>query len=120
MLPPSQLPPVVPTPSQPPPAASLPSSSLSPVTDPDHIRPDTLVDYEKLLFEAQQYEDRYKTIDPSRKTQLGRPIQGIMNKLRKDTFTTLTNELFQYLIGQERKIGDQIIHISNEEGNNFF
>jgi hypothetical protein len=116
VLQPSQLPPVVPPPS----GKSQPSSSLSPVTDPDHIRPDTLVEYEKLLFEAQQYEDRYKTIDHSRKTQLARPIQGIMNKLRKDTFTTLTNELFQYLNGQERKISDQIIRISNEEGNNFF
>ena len=43
-----------------------------------------------------------------------------MNKLRKDTFTTLTNELFQFLNGQEQKISNQSIRISNEEGKNFF
>jgi hypothetical protein len=43
-----------------------------------------------------------------------------MNKLRKDTFNTLTNEFFEFLNGQEQKISNQSIRVSNEEGKNLF
>ncbi len=107
-----------------PPQSSLPGNSqpfsLAPVTDPDHIKPETLDAYQKLLLEAQQYENRYKTIDLPRKKQLASCIKVYMNKLRKDTFNTLTNEFFEFLNGQEQKISNQSIRVSNEEGKNLF
>jgi hypothetical protein len=104
--------PVVPSPMQ--------SALLVPVTDSLYIRPDTLQDYQKLLLEAEQYEKRYKTVDPQRKKQLSARIKDILNKLRQDTFKALTNELLEFLNGQEQKVSTQSIRISNEEGKKFF
>ncbi|CAF0823731.1 unnamed protein product [Rotaria sordida] len=91
-----------------------PQPTLS-VEDIGEIKPETLVEYRKLSFEAQQYEKRYSIIDLSRKKQLASCIKDIMNKLRKETFHTLTNELFEFLNGQEKKVSNQIHRISNEE-----
>ncbi|CAF3578905.1 unnamed protein product, partial [Rotaria sp. Silwood1] len=89
-----------------------PTPSLEDIGD---ITPETLIEYKKLSFEAQQYEKRYSTIDLIRKKQLASCIRDIMNKLRKETFRTLTNQLFEFLNGQEKKVSNQIIRISNEE-----
>jgi hypothetical protein len=88
--------------------------------DPDQIKPDTLDNYRNLLFEAQGYENRYTTVSVQRKKQLAAPLKAIMNKLRKDTCITLTNELFEFLIGQEQKVTGQSIRISNDEGKHVF
>jgi len=95
--------------------SSAQSASLVPVTDPGHITPEILQDYEKLLLEAEQYEKLYKTIDPSRKKQLQACIQDILNKLRQDTFEALKNKLLEFLNGQEQKVSIESIRISNEE-----
>jgi hypothetical protein len=76
--------------------------------------------YEKILLKAGEYEKRYETIDDSRKKQLTSRIKETMNKIREETSTILTKELFDFLNGQEQKVGHQNIRILNEEGKNFF
>lgn len=73
--------------------------------------------YKKLSSEAQQYESRYSTIDTTRKRLLTTYIKAIMNKIRKETFNELLNDLFQFLNGHEKKIVNQSIRIINDEGN---
>ncbi|CAF4967070.1 unnamed protein product [Rotaria sp. Silwood1] len=90
---------------------SHPTPSIDDIGD---IRPDTLIEYKKLSFEAHQYEKLYSTIDLPRKKQLASCIKNIMNKLRKETFHTLTNELFEFLNGQGKEVSNKIIRISND------
>ncbi len=71
-------------------------------------------------MEAEEYEKRYETIDDSRKKQLTSRIKETMNKIREETSTILTKELFDFLNGQEQKVGHQNIRILNEEGKQFF
>ena len=91
---------VIPPPLQTLPSDQIQTSSFTPATDPNHIntldtlgstsgihhsptksnrvecvKPATLVKYQEILSEAQQYENRYKTIDPSRKKQLASRIK---------------------------------------------
>ena len=84
--------------------------------DVGDIRPETLAKYRRLAFEAQQYEKHYKTIDSLREKQLTPYIRDVMNKLRKDTFDTLANELFEFLNGKEKLVGSQSVRISSEDG----
>jgi hypothetical protein len=109
-----------PTPSQPLSPSKSQLAPLAQMTEYSHITPTTLTSYCRLLLEAEQYERRYKTIGTERKKQLAARIKDTMNKLRKDTFTTLTNELFEFLNGQEQKVTNQSIRILNDEGKNFF
>jgi hypothetical protein len=120
MSPPIQTSNVNPPPSQPPPPGKAHTSSSLPATNPDHIRPDTLDIYQKKLSDAQQYEQRYITIDLPRKKQLASRIKDIMNKLRKETFGTLTDELFQFLNGQEQRVANQNIRVSTDDGKDTF
>ncbi|CAF5051790.1 unnamed protein product, partial [Rotaria sp. Silwood1] len=89
-----------------------PTPSIDDIGD---IKPDTLIEYKKLSFEAHQYEKLYSTIDLPRKKQLASCIKNIMNKLRKETFHTLTKELFEFLNGQGKEVSNKIIRISNNE-----
>jgi hypothetical protein len=129
VVPPSpQLPPAMPSPSRPttvlpPPSSAQPlpsgkahTSSVAPATNPNDIKPETLSRYEKLLSEAQQYEKRYTTIDLPRKKQLASLIKSVMNKIRQETFATLTEELFKFLNGQEQTVANQVIRVSSDEG----
>jgi len=109
-----------PSPSKPAAAGGSQPSLLVPVTDPENIRPDTIRPYQELLIEAQKYESHYKKIDAQRKKELESCIKVYLNKLRKETFTTLTNEFFEFLNGQEQKIGSKSIRVLNEEGKIFF
>ena len=95
------------------------SSSLLSTREPDYIRPNRLIDYLKLLSEAQQYEKRYLTVGDARKKQLAGPLKAIINKLRDDTLTTLTTELLAFLNGQEQLVLTQVVRISTEEGKEF-
>ncbi|CAF3387404.1 unnamed protein product [Rotaria socialis] len=118
----SLLQPVVPSPSTvvSPVVISSPSNPSQfppsiPMNDLGDIKPDTLLTYKKLSSEAQKYEIRYSIVDLPRKKQLASYIKGIMNKLRKETFELLTNELFQFLYGQEKTVSNQAICIKTEE-----
>jgi hypothetical protein len=79
--------------------------------------PGTIVKYQKLLAEAQQYERRYTTVAVPRKKQLAAPLKAIMNKLRKDTYQTLMNDLLNFLSGKEYQVVKESYRINNEEGN---
>ena len=115
-----QRPNVNPPPSQPQAPGKNHTSSSLPATNSDHIRPDTLARYQRTLSEAQQYEQRYTTIDLPRKKQLASRIKDIMNKLRKETFDTLTNDLFNFLNGQEQRVANQNIRVSTDDGKDTF
>ncbi|CAF1679137.1 unnamed protein product [Rotaria magnacalcarata] len=109
--PPTVVAPLVKSPSTNP-SQSPPSISTNDLGD---IKPGTLLAYKKLSSEAQQYEIRYLIVDLPRKKQLASYIKNVMNKLRKETFELLTNELFQFLCGQEKTVSNQGIRIKNEE-----
>ncbi|CAF3977248.1 unnamed protein product, partial [Rotaria sp. Silwood1] len=66
-----------------------PTPSLEDIGD---ITPETLIEYKKLSFEAQQYEKRYSTIDLIRKKQLASCIRDIMNKLLSNQIIRISNE----------------------------
>ncbi|CAF1137612.1 unnamed protein product [Rotaria sp. Silwood1] len=66
-----------------------PTPSLEDIGD---IKPETLIEYKKLSFEAQQYEKRYSTIDLIRKKQLASCIRDIMNKLLSNQIIRISNE----------------------------
>ncbi len=117
---PTQPPKVVPTPPQPPTggpslAQPVPAGPLL-TRKPDHITPATLARYEKLLLEAQQFEKRYTTVSVPRKKQLAAPLKDMVNKLREETFKSLTNDVLNFLTGQEYQVAGQSIRISNNEG----
>lgn len=128
----AQLPPVTPVSTQAQPgissstqplmatASSTQPPSSAPVTDPAYIRPDTLRNYQMLLSEAEQYERRYKTVDPARKKQLASRLKETMNKLRTDTFAILTKDLLDFLNGHEQKVSNQSIRLKDNDGKNFF
>lgn len=109
--------PVINTISQPLSTGATSAIRLSPVTDPTYITPVKLQSYESLLVKARQYEERYKLVDDVRKKQLAARLREIINKLRTDTFVTLTDELFRYLNSEEQKANNQPIRINNDEGN---
>lgn len=124
--PPRPQPPVVtPTPPQPPAVTPAPpqppvvSTSLLSTVEPDHIRPNRLVDYVNLLSDAHKYEKLYTSVADARKKQLAGPLKAIINKLRDDTFNTLTMELLAFLNGQKQMVLNQVISISTEEGKEF-
>ena len=136
---------VIPPPSQTLPSDQTQTSSFTSATESNHIntlnalestsgihqsptksnrvecvKPATLVKYQKTLSETEQYERQYKTINDSRKKQLTSRIRDFTNKILAEKFDELTNALFQFLSGQEQKVANQIIHISNNGGKNFF
>ena len=107
-------------PSQSTASSQLPSSSLLTTTEPDHIKPETLVNYLELLNAAHQYEQRYTTVAAPRKKLLAGPLKAIINRLREETFNTLINELLAFLSGREQIVIGQPVRISNEEGKHIF
>lgn len=96
------------------------SASASSTAEPEHIKPVTNAEYQKLVAEARHYEMRYTTVVAPRKTQLAGPLKAIMNKLREETFQILTDELGNFLNGQEQQMLGQSIRISSEEGKRLF
>jgi hypothetical protein len=110
-------PPIIP-PSQQPSLPSIPQpSTIAPMVNSDNIKADTLVKYQKLQSEAHQYETRYNTVDDKRKSLLRSRINDLINKIREDTFDTLTKDLFEFLNGRQQQVSSQMIRVSNDEGN---
>lgn len=72
------------------------------------------------MAKAHEYEKRYKLVDDVRKKQLASRLREIINKLRTDTFVTLTDELFRYLNGEAQKVGAQIIQVNTNDGKKCF
>ena len=72
------------------------------------------------MAKAHEYEKRYKLVDDVRKKQLASRLREIINKLRTDTFVTLTDELFRYLNGEAQKVGAQIVQVNTNDGKKMF